>query len=290
MTIARAGLLAKPNLLPALEALTEAAAWLKRHGCEPVIDQATASGAGLTIYATETRESLAEGVDVMVAFGGDGTFLDAASAVAHSAADTPVLGVNLGHLGFLTEVGRADLVPALEALLAGQTRTETRAMLSGRVARGDVTVAERIALNDVVITRGAWSAMIEVDVDVDGHSVCQVKADGIIVSTATGSTAYNLSAGGPIVHPMVDAFVLTPIAPHTLTNRPLILPADAGITLRPLQDALPDAAVTFDGQSGVALEAGDVVHVRQAAQRLSLLRISPRTHFDMLREKLKWHG
>ena len=290
MTIARAGLLAKPSLSPALEAMIEAAEWLKRHGCEPVIEETSASSAGLTTFATVSRESLAEDVDVLLAFGGDGTLLDAAGVVAHSTADTPVLGVNLGHLGFLTEVGRADLIPALEALVAGQFDTESRVMLSGRVARGDVTVAERLALNDVVITRGAWSAMIELDVDVDGQSVCQLKADGIIVATATGSTAYSLSAGGPIVHPTVDAFVLTPIAPHTLTNRPLILPATAEITLRPAQDDGPDAAVTFDGKSGVALETGDIIEVRQASRRLRLVRISTRTHFDMLRQKLKWHG
>jgi NAD+ kinase len=117
-----------------------------------------------------------------------------------------------------------------------------------------------------------------------------VKADGVIVATATGSTAYNLSAGGPIVHPSVDAFVLTPIAPHMLTNRPLILPATTNITLRPVQDDAPDAVVTFDGKSGVALEAGALVQVRQAARRLRVVRIFERTHFDMLREKLKWQG
>jgi NAD+ kinase len=198
------------------------------------------------------------------------------------------MGVNLGRLGFLTEVGRADLVTALDAVVSGTTRVETRLMLLGRVDRGGRTIGDRLALNDIVVTRGALSRMIEMDVEVNGAFVCHVKADGLIVATATGSTAYNLSAGGPIVHPDLDAIVLTPIAPHTLTQRPLVLPGSAEIALRPVIEPLSDIVVTFDGQIGVPLETADVVHVCRAPRVLRLLRTSSRSHFDMLREKLKW--
>ncbi len=290
MPISRAGLIARRTLPAALSALAEAATWLDAHGCQPVIEEQSALNAPLPKpWPTATREALPGDVDVMIAFGGDGTLLEAAGAVARSSADVPLLGVNLGHLGFLTEVGRSELSQTLEALLAGRTRIDTRLLLLGEVHRAGANVASRAALNDIVVTRGALSRMIEIDVSIDDQFVSHVKADGLIVATATGSTAYNLSAGGPIVHPAVDAFVLTPIAPHTLTNRPIVLPATATVTLRPTIDASPsDFVATFDGQHGVPLGQDDIVLVRRAPRVLRFLRTSPRTHFDMLREKLKW--
>jgi NAD+ kinase len=290
MPITRAGLIARWTLPDALAALVDAAAWLEAHGCAPVLEDHSADAAGVTArWATSPRETLAERVDVVIAFGGDGTLLDAASAVAHSPADVPVLGVNLGHLGFLTEVNRAEITGALQAVLTGETRTETRLLLAGRVDRAGGPVASHLALNDIVVTRGALSRMIEIDVSVDGQFVSHVKADGLIVATATGSTAYNLSAGGPILHPLVDAFVLTPIAPHTLTNRPVVLPATATVTLRPIVDAQPsDILVTFDGQVGVPFTGDETIVIQRAPRVLRFLRTSSRTHFDMLREKLKW--
>jgi NAD+ kinase len=288
-TITRAALIARQTLPAALETMAEAAAWLEAHGCTPVIERASADAAALGArWPTATREQLAASADVVIAFGGDGTLLDAARAVANSAGDAPLLGVNLGHLGFLTEVGRADMTSALEAVLTGRARVETRLMLAGAIRRDGVSSATTLALNDIVITRGALSRMIEMDVTIDGQFVCHVKADGLIVATATGSTAYNLSAGGPIVHPSLDALVLTPIAPHTLTNRPLVLPASAHISLHPVVERRSDLLVTFDGQLGVPLGTGDVVDTACAPRRLRLLHTSSRTHFDMLREKLKW--
>jgi len=177
---------------------------------------------------------------------------------------------------------------ALQAVIDGRTRTETRLLIRGRVERGGHLAADRLALNDIVLTRGALSRMIEVDVTVDGVPVTHIKADGVIVATATGSTAYNLSAGGPIVLPSVDALVLTPIAPHTLSNRPLVLPASASLTLRPTDEDRADLVATFDGQFGVALAPGDTVTIARAERHLTLLRVTNRTHFDMLREKLRW--
>ena len=289
MGIARAALVARHTLPAAVATLSRAAEWLSLHGCTPVIEEQSAAAAGLTGVAQVPRERLGENVDVVIAFGGDGTLLDAASAVAHSPHDAPLLGINLGRLGFLTEVARDDLTAALEALLAGRTRTETRLLLSGEVHGEGRGALQHFALNDIVVTRGALSRMIEVQVSVDGQSVCQVKADGVIVATATGSTAYNLSAGGPIVHPSVDALVLTPIAPHTLTLRPLVLPASSEIVLEPVVEPMSELVLTFDGQYGIALQRDDRIVIRRAARVLRLVRVATRTHFDMLRQKLKWN-
>jgi NAD+ kinase len=272
-----------------LTTLSEAAAWLAAHGATPVIEAESARAAGLeSRWPTAPRETLAEGVDLVLAFGGDGTLLEAARIVAHAESDVPLIGVNLGRLGFLTESDRLELTDTLDALVAGRGRIETRLMIEGRVEQSGAAASYRLALNDIVVTRSALSRMTEIDIDVDGQFVSRVKADGLIVATATGSTAYNLSAGGPIVHPSVDALVLTPIAPHTLTQRPLVLPAAVEVRLRPALDAQSEVIVTFDGQYGVPLATGDVVHIRRAARPLRLVRTSPRTYFEMLREKLKW--
>jgi NAD+ kinase len=285
----RASLIARHTLSDALAALAEAAAYLTANGWEPVVESESARRADLdSRVATVPRERLGEQVDAVIAFGGDGTLLDAASAVAHSDFDAPLLGVNLGHLGFLTDVGRSEMLSALDRLIAGRTTIETRLLLSGRVTRGGRVHATHFALNDIVVTRGALARMIEIDVDVDDQFISHVKADGLIVATATGSTAYNLSAGGPIVHPSADAIVLTPLAPHTLTNRPLVLPAASRIALKPIIAPESDPVLTFDGQYGVPLESGDLVEIARAPRGLRLLRTSSRTHFDMLREKLKW--
>jgi NAD+ kinase len=268
----------------------DAASWLASRGCEPVIESNGATAADLDAkWRVATRDAISSQIDVLIAFGGDGTLLDAASLVAQSPHDVPILGVNLGHLGFLTEVSKDELVAGLDALLAGRTHTETRLLLTGAVEREGQLIGRRLALNDIVVTRGALSRMIEIDVAVNDQFVSHVKADGLILATATGSTAYNLSAGGPIVHPSVDAIVMTPIAPHTLTNRPLVLPASAVVTMRPLiEPSLTDIRLTYDGQHGETLLPDDTVVVSRAERVLRLVRTSSRTHFDMLREKLKW--
>lgn len=292
MAFPRAGLIARHTLPAAVSALADAARWLEAHGCTPVVESRSAAAMALgdcDRWPIADRETLPSRVDLLIAFGGDGTFLDAAGLVAQSSHDIPVLGVNLGRLGFLTEASRGDLEMTLAAVVGGQTHTESRLLLAARVERPGQAIVERLALNDVVVTRGAPSRMIEIDVAVGGQPVCHVKADGIIVASATGSTAYNLSAGGPIVHPEVDAFVLTPIAPHTLTNRPLVLPASGELTLRPMREDPPtDILVTFDGQHTIPLAGDDVVVVHRAKKVLTFLRTSSRSHFDMLRQKLKW--
>jgi NAD+ kinase len=289
LPIRRVALIARNTLPAAIETLIEAGQWLAARGCTLLVEQSSAEAAGVADrWTVVSREHLAGEADVVIAFGGDGTLLDAARAVVHSNGDAPLIGINLGRLGFLTDVGRADLHVALEAMLAGRVRIETRLMLEGVVVRHGQTVAQRLALNDIVVTRGALSRMMEMDIQVNGQFVCHVKADGLIVATPTGSTAYNLSAGGPIVQPSLDALVLTPIAPHTLTHRPLVLPAGVEIELRPRMDPQSDFVTTYDGQYGVPLLPGDVVRVVRAPRQLRLLHTSGRTYFDMLREKLKW--
>jgi NAD+ kinase len=267
------GLISREGSLVADSARAEAAAWLKAHGRQTV---------------NLSRDSRLADLDLVIAFGGDGTLLGAAQAVALAGIDVAVLGVNLGHLGFLTEVSRAEMIDALQAVCDGRTQTETRLMLRGRIVRNGYDVADRLALNDIVVTRGPLSRMIEVDVSVDGQRVTHIKADGVIVATATGSTAYNLSAGGPIVLPSVDAMVLTPIAPHALSHRPVVLPATATVVLKPVIEPQSDLVATFDGQFGVELQPDDAVVITRAERVVKLLRVTNRSHFDMLREKLRW--
>jgi NAD+ kinase len=284
----RISLIAKHTLPAAVAALEEAAKHLAGRGYTPVIESRSSSAGLDARWPLVPREELARDVDAVVAFGGDGTLLDAASAVAHSAYDAPLLGINLGRLGFLTDVGRADMIDALDRMTRGQVTIEARLLLEGKLTRDGQLVADHLALNDVVVTRGALARMIEIDVSVDGEFVSHVKADGLIVASATGSTAYNLSAGGPIVHPSADAIVLTPLAPHALTNRPVVLPSTVRIELRPSVEPDTDPVVTFDGQRGVPLAPGDTIAIGRAPRVLRLMRTSTRTHFAMLREKLKW--
>jgi NAD+ kinase len=290
MARTRIGLVARDSLPSALDAVREAVAWLDSRGYAALIERQTAVAAGLTAGRPALdRADFARQAEVIVAFGGDGTLLDAAGMVAESNSAAPVLGVNLGRLGFLTEVSRGELAATLEAVVKEETRTEPRLLLAGRVERRGQPLIERLALNDIVIQGTVSTRMIGVDVSVNGRSVCHVKADGVIVATATGSTAYNLSVGGPIVHPEVDAILLTPIAPHTLTQRPLVLPATVDLTLRLLPDGqAAEGLATFDGQEAVRVGHGEVVAIKRATKVIHLLRVSARTHFDMLREKLKW--
>jgi len=198
----------------------------------------------------------------------------------------PILGINLGGLGFLTATTLDELLPAMEALLAGAMAIEERMMLSARLMRGGQPLGEYVALNDVVITKSAMSRIINLEVSVAGEFATAYRADGLIVSTPTGSTAYCLSAGGPIVFPTMDAVVLTPICSHTLTNRPIVLPARERIDVTLLSDQ--DVMLTLDGQVGFALRRGDTVEIHRAAARIRLLRFPQKHFFSVLRTKLKW--
>jgi NAD+ kinase len=291
MSISRVGIVAKQGLIAASEHVARLGARLHEHGVEPVYERETAALAGAAAKGekTATREALPRDVDLVIVLGGDGTLLAMAARIAQARRDIPILGVNFGSLGFLTEIRIDELLPSLERVLDGSATFDERAMLEANAYRKGQQVDSRVVLNDVVFTKAALSRMIELSVSVDGGFVTRVKADGLIIASATGSTAYNLAAGGPIVHPLVNALVLTPIAPHTLTNRPVVIPGRADIEVQAHSSGSPDEIfVTYDGQSGYPLHEGDVVKVRMSSQTLRLVKAPARSYFELLREKLKW--
>jgi NAD+ kinase len=291
MSIRRVGIVAKQGLVAASEHVSRLGVWLGERGLEAVYERETAAlaGAGAKSDRILTREALPREVDLVIVLGGDGTLLAMAARIAQAKRDIPILGVNFGSLGFLTEIRIDELVPSLERVVDGTATFDERAMLAADAYRKGEQVDSRVVLNDVVFTKAALSRMIELSVSVSGGFVTRVKADGLIIASATGSTAYNLAAGGPIVHPMVNALVLTPIAPHTLTNRPVVIPGSAAIEVEAHSSGSPDEIfVTYDGQSGYPVHEGDVVKVRMSEQTLRLVKAPQRGYFELLREKLKW--
>jgi NAD+ kinase len=289
--IRRVGIVAKQGLVAASEHLGNLSAWLAARGLDAVYENDTAPLArgGTKTGKTLTRDALPANVDLVVVLGGDGTLLSMAARIAKAQRDIPILGVNFGSLGFLTEIRIDELFPSLEAVVDGSATFDERALLEADAERRDQQVDSRVVLNDVVFTKAALSRIIELSVWVSGGFVTRVKADGLIVASATGSTAYNLAAGGPIVHPMVDALVLTPIAPHTLTNRPVVIPGDSEVEVRTHPEGPADEVfVTYDGQSGYPLKQGDVVRVRKSSRTLRIVKAPSRGYFEVLREKLKW--
>jgi NAD+ kinase len=286
--IARVGIVAKQGLA-ASEHLTRLVEWLCDRRIAPVFETETAALAGIRPEGTFSRETLPHHVDLIIVLGGDGTLLSVAGRIAQTSRQIPILGVNFGSLGFLTEIRIDELYVSLQAVVDGTANYDQRLMLAATATLHGKADLTRIVLNDVVFTKGPLSRMIELSVSVSGRFVTSVKADGLIIASATGSTAYNLAAGGPIVHPAVDALVLTPIAPHTLTNRPVVIPADAEVEVRAeAPDGAEDVFVTYDGQYGYAVHRGDLIRVNKAKQALRLVKAPARGYFEMLREKLKW--
>src|SRR5438270_5565749 len=272
---------AKPELTTAIPELGK---WLKKHDYDVVIDPETA------LYHSEfpvipRSEIAAKRPEFVIVLGGDGTLLAAARVVAKSS--IPILAVNLGSLGFLTEVPLDELYETLEAVHHNGSTRESRALLDCTVNRAGQPLAEFIALNDVVVTKGTIARMTEVDVSIGGEFVANYKADGVIIATPTGSTAYSLAAGGPVLAPSVNAFVITPVSPHALTNRPLVVRDSVEITMT-IRGAPEEAFLTADGQSGMPVHEGDTVVCRKSKHQVHLLRSAGRTFFDVLRTKLKW--
>lgn len=300
--LARVGIVAKRGLRAASDHLGALASWLRARGIEPMFDTETAAlaGAGQQI-ASRSRDDLPNHVDLIVIMGGDGTLLSMATRIAQNGRDIPILGVNFGSLGFLTETRIDELYTTLESAIEGRASFDERAMLAADAYRsrdlslrsGEAAKAEhfdaRIVLNDVVFTKAALSRIIELSITVSTGLVTKVKADGLIIASATGSTAYNLAAGGPIIHPRTDAVVITPIAPHTLTNRPIVIPSSQVVEVRPHVELDADEIfVTYDGQAGYPLQKGDVIKVRTSERKLRLVKAPARSYFEVLREKLKW--
>ena len=287
--VRRVGLTAKRGLTAAAGVIAELAGWLEARDVRAVFEEETARLAGVPPdRATVTRDDLPRECDLIVVLGGDGTLIGMAARIAAAGVDVPILGVNFGSLGFLTEITLPELYDALEATLDGRAAIDARAMLTARTVRQHGVFADHIVLNDIVITKGALSRIIEISVTVGEAPVTRFRADGLIIASPTGSTAYNLAAGGPIVHPAVDAMVLTPIAPHTLTNRPVVIPASSEVHVRPIMDSRDEVYVTFDGQRGFELQEGDLITVRRAPRPVRIVKSARRSYFDLLREKLKW--
>ena len=295
--ITRVGIVAKRELRAASDHLERLAAWLRERQIDALFDTETAvlagsarhQGSGGQGSTSPSRDDIPRHVDLIVVMGGDGTLLGMATRIAKAGRDIPILGVNFGSLGFLTEIRIDELYPALQSVVDGTATIDQRAMLTAEAYRSREAFDSRIVLNDVVFTKAALSRIIELSVSVSTGLVTKVKADGLIIASATGSTAYNLAAGGPIVHPRVDAICITPIAPHTLTNRPIVIPGGETIEVRPnINEGADEVFVTYDGQTGYPLQKGDMVAVRKSEHCLRLVKAPARTYFEVLREKLKW--
>jgi len=274
------GVAIKPGVVRAELAARDLAKWLAPRGVRALFDPAAAAAVGEPPTAPA---ELARRADLLVVLGGDGTLLAMARALAER--PVPILGINLGTLGFLAEVSVDEMEAALARALAGEMRVEQRMRLAVEHVRGERVLRSWLALNDAVVTSDV-ARLIEIEARADGQLVTIYHADGLIVSTPTGSTAYSLSAGGPILLPGLDALVLTPICPHTLTQRPLVLPDEAALEIAPLAGA--PARLTVDGQEGEELAAGDRVRVRRSEHALCLLVAPQRSRFDVLRAKLRW--
>jgi NAD+ kinase len=257
--------------------------WLRSRGVEVYLDQSSVERYP-EAACIAAPEELVKKVDVVSVFGGDGTLLYAARLIGTSG--VPILGINLGSLGFLTEVKLSQMHEAFEVLLTGQYQLEERVLLEVEVLRDERIIGQYLALNDAVINKHALARIIELEVSVNSQPVLLTRADGLIVSTPTGSTAYSLAAGGPILYPMLDAFIIAPICPHALTNRPLVIPDrdSVGVCLRRGAEVM----LTVDGQVGMSLQQQDCLRIRRAQSTLRLVMPFGNTFFRLLREKLRW--
>ncbi len=280
--IKRVGVVARAASREAIRTAAELADWLERREIHVALDDATgrASGLGhLSAFDPTTPN------DLVIVLGGDGTLL----SVARTVTGVPILGVNLGRLGFLTELSRLELYPSLVEILAGKFAIEERSLFDVELRRVGGTVTRFRAFNDAVITKGALARIIEIELRIDGGLVARYRADGMIVSTPNGSTAYNLSAGGPIVYPALAVAVVTPICPHTLNLRPVVVPDQAKIEVT-LKSQEEEVFLTVDGQEGSSLGDRDTVVVTRSAARVLLIRVAHRSFYENLRNKLKWGG
>ena len=265
----RVGIVAKATSREAVKTADELAEWLRRRGLEAAVDEPGGE------------------YDLMVVLGGDGTLLSVARSVAPG---VPILGVNLGNLGFLTETSRGELYPALVRVLEGRFEVEERSLFDVELVRagGGPSAVYRV-LNDAVINKSALARIIELTLQVDGQLIARFRADGLIISTPTGSTAYNLSAGGPILDPLLPVAVLTPICPHALSLRPIVVP-DAGPIEVTLETPAEEVYVTLDGQEGAALGFRDTVRITRGPSKVRLAKVNRRSFYDSLRGKLRWGG
>lgn len=281
------GLIGKPGAVAVADTLNRLRGDLRERGIRVLLDESAA--AYLSDRSGESvvdRHALAGLADLAIVVGGDGTLLSAARSLAE--ANVPVLGVNLGRLGFLADVSPDEMHQQLDEILAGRYAEERRSLLHASVYRNGLSVSESDALNDAVIHKWDIARMIELDVSIDGRFVYALRADGLIVSTPTGSTAYALSGGGPILDPALQAVVLVPICPHTLSNRPIVVNDNATIEVLVRGDDSSQAQITCDGQVNFGLVASDLVRISRKPHDLRLIHPSNHDHFDIMRKKLRW--
>lgn len=277
------GIIGKTNLRQTFDIAEGLCEWLRDKDVEVYLEEAL--GKKIHNHKSAPREEIPGLVEIILVFGGDGTFLEVARmACKHG---TPILGLNLGGLGFLTEITVDEIYAMTERIISGDYEIENRKMLSATIRRGDNNIGTYEVLNDVVINKGAVARIIDLAIFINGSHVTTYKADGIILSTPTGSTAYSLSAGGPIVHPGLPVIIVTPICPHTLTNRPLIVPSDMKVEIK-VSTHEPDTYLTLDGQIGVRLNTGDEVEVHKSALSVKLIKSPFRDFFTILKTKLMW--
>lgn len=278
----RIGIIGKSGRPEPAEIAKEIIPWLKQKSAEIFVDIETSQTIGIKGYLRSEIPKLA---DLVLVLGGDGTMLSVARLVCEKG--IPILGINLGGLGFITEVQRTEIYDALERVFSGQYTLEERMMLNAYVVRHGERIAGYTTLNDVVINKGALARIIDLETFVDKRYVSTFRSDGLIVSTPTGSTAYCLSAGGPILFPTINSIVLIPICPHTLTNRPIVLP-DTVIVEITLKSLVEDVFLTLDGQVGFSLRQNDTVIIEKSPHKTRLLIPFERDFFEVLRTKLRW--
>ena len=270
---------------PARAALQDIAQFLASSGCEVVVEQATALNNGITGYPTLDVAAIGTQCDLGLVVGGDGTMLGIGRQLAKF--DVPLIGINQGRLGFITDIPLDSYRATLTPMLRGEFEEDQRSLIQAQVTRDGKCVFDALAMNDVVVNRGATSGMVELRIEVDGHFVSNQRADGLIIASSTGSTAYSLSAGGPLLHPSIHGFVLVPIAPHTLSNRPIVLSDSARIGIEVVSGR--DASANFDMQSLASLLHGDRIMVRRSEHRVRFLHPKGWSYFDTLRGKLHWN-
>jgi NAD+ kinase len=278
------GIISRPRRSNLSEVVPPLLVWLEARGIHVVYDQETATSLAEPSEG-RSREQVAAASDLLLVLGGDGTLLAAARVAAPRG--IPILPINMGSLGFLTSFRLEELYPALEDILAGRLTISERVMLHAELQRGDKILDKQTVVNEVVINKGALARMIELELSIDRDFVCRYRADGLIVASPTGSTAYSLSAGGPIVHPAVESFIITPICPHTLSDRPVVV-SDTSIIEVKLSAGTESVFLTLDGQKGIPLQATDRVRVSRAQQLLKLIQTPNKSYFEILRNKLKW--
>jgi NAD+ kinase len=278
------GIISRPRRVDVSTIVPPLKKWIEAKGLGAQYDQETATSLGNEAVG-KTREALAAESDLLLVLGGDGTLLAAAREAAPQG--IPILPINLGSLGFLTSFTLEEMYPALEETLAGHLIASERVMLQAALIREGKALDDQRVLNEVVINKGALARMIEVKLSIDQDFVCRYRADGLIVATPTGSTAYSLSAGGPIVHPNVESIIVTPICPHTLSDRPLVV-GDKCCVETNLVGPADSVYLTLDGQKGVQMQSGDRVRIFRAKERLKLIQPQQKSYYEILRSKLKW--